>query len=512
MLQNVKLPQLNSKQTEWLFYLSLVMLSMFAFLLLGERGYVLFDDSGSYININANMEGVMPLYPLFLHGNRLLFGENNYLYVVVIEQAVLASVCVIAFIRVVKNQFGLKYWEAYVCYILALLPFTTDMPEAMTTHEIVTEGIAYAGFYLFMAALLKAVWRKSWKWIGIMYIVTLVLSLVRPQLQILFGVCGIVFIYIAVFQPHTDGKRKRYLLRFLCGLAGCIVIALTGILCISRISSGYQQIKAERRREQQQQEIQSRQETQPQESEKDSTAKPIFTTNQYISLIFSRGMYEADYEDYLLFEDEQIRNLYLDLYPRIDRTQRRYAYAQPGLWMWRDIVGGIGSLGKQCFYAQNNYYNENYPELVYSSSYSAVRNNNQLIMGLTLLKAHFGRFLYHTVMMLPQAFICTVFFQIERIYLLCHLVTLFLYLSAIALMIWAYKDKRIDRVYGEFMTFVLGVNVFMVLIISLVFFGQQRYLVYNFGIFYIIYFLLLLQLWKVYGKNWLSIWLRKRKS
>lgn len=500
MLINDKIPRLSDRQSEWLFYISLVILSLFAFLFVGELGYVLFDDSGSYMNIYANMEGIMPIYPLFLHANKLLFGESGYLYPVVVEQAVLASVSVILFISVIKNQFGLRYWEAYVCYALALLPFTTDMPEAMTTHEILTEGIAYAVFYLFAAALMRAVWDRSLKWLGILYFVTLVLALIRSQLQILFGVCGVICIYVIV---RRKGNKKNLYLRLTCGLAGCMIIALTGVWCSGRISGRFQQIKVERSKEQET-EVQLQEKMQSQENvqEKEKKAvKPTFTTSQYVSLIFSRGMYEADYEDYLLFEEEQVRDLYLELYPYIDKAQCRYSYASPGLWMWKDIVGGIGSVGVKCFYVQNNYYNEKYPELVYSNNYSAVRNKNQLTMGLTLIRAHFGRFLYHTVMMLPQAFICTVFFQIEQIYLLCHLITLFLYLSALALMVWAYKDRKVSDSFGELMCSVLGTNLVMIIVISLVFFGQQRYLVYNFGIFYIAYFLLLMQLWKLYGHN-----------
>lgn len=232
--------------------------------------------------------------------------------------------------------------------------------------------------------------------------------------------------------------------------------------------------------------------------------------SQYTSLIFSRGMYEADYEDYQLFEDDQMRELYLYLYEAADQSKRRYVYASPGLWMWKDIVDGIGSVGVECFYAQNDYY-EDRPEISQSNDYEAIRNANQLTIGITLIKAHWGRLLYHTLILLPQAFICTVFFQIESIYLLCHIVTLFLYLSALVLMIWAYADKKVDRAYAEFMSAVLGTNLVMILIISLVFFGQQRYLVYNFGIFYVIYFLLILQFWKIYGKNWLMKWISRRK-
>lgn len=504
----------GGRKKEWLFYGSLVLLSIFVFLLLGESGYVLFDDSPSYMNFYANMEGVMPIYPFFLHGNKLLFGEERYLYAVIVEQAVIASICVILFTGMIKKRFRLKYWEAYVCYGLTLMPFTTNMPEAMTTHEILTEGLAYAVFYLFMAALMFAVWDKSFKWLGVSCLAALFLSLIRSQLQILFGVCGVICIYIVLLCRSNIGMKKWFL-RILCGLAGCMIISLAGVVCVGKISSAYQQFKDEARKEQQ--EITKQQEAQEQPKQQESLGteredkiekkKPELQTSQYVSLIFSRGMYEADAEDYLLFEDEMVRELYLVLYPFVDREQCRYVYAAPGLWMWKDIVGGIGSVGRKCFYVQNEFYQNNYPELAYSGAYSTVRNNNQIQIGLTLIKAHFGRFLYHTAMLLPQAFICTVFFQIKQIYLLCHLVTLFLYLSAAVLMIWAYRDKKVGRPYGELMCAVLGTNLVMVLVISLVFFGQQRYLVYNFGIFYIAYFLLFMQLWKLYGRELLlRIW------
>ncbi|MDE7131158.1 MAG: hypothetical protein K2O65_05105 [Lachnospiraceae bacterium] len=515
MSKSSKLTQWDGKQKEWMFFISLLIFSLFIFMIPGESGYVLFDDSSSYMNLYANMEGVMPGYPLFLHGNKLMFGEENYLYAVVLEQAVLATVCVIAFIAFIKKKFRLKYWEAYVCYALALLPFTTNMPDSMTTHEIVTEGVAYALFYLFMAALLQTVWNKSFKWLIILCGMTLFLSLIRSQMQILFGACGVVCIYIAVLKPgKSDGKNGRRLLRFLGGMVCCMVIGLAGIWAVGKVSTAFQNMKAEVRREEQKNAQRAKSDASSDSEnaqEQKKPAKPVITTSQYVTLILSRGLYESDYEDHLLFEDEQVRDLYLFIYPRLDKAQNRYVYARPGLWMWKDIVGGIGRIGEQCYHNQNSFYSENYPELVYSSNYSSVRNANQVKIGVTLIKVHFGRFLYHTLMLLPQAFICTVFFQIERIYLLCHLVTLFLYLFAMALMIWAYKDKKVENTYGEFMCSVLGTNLILILVISLVFFGQQRYLVYNFGTFYISGFLLFMKLWRLYLRDLaVQVWGRIR--
>ncbi len=64
------------------------------------------------------------------------------------------------------------------------------------------------------------------------------------------------------------------------------------------------------------------------------------------------------------------------------------------------------------------------------------------------------------------------------------------------------------------MALVLGTNVVMIVLISVVFFGQQRYLVYNFGIFYIVYYLLLRELWNIrirqQVKKWVAV--KKRKD
>ena len=527
MLEKIKGIQLNRKQADALFYVSLVMLGLFLFLFVGSREPVLFDDSGAYLTIDR-IEGVMPVYPLFLLFNQYLFGNDCYLRVVIVEQAVLAVLCILLFVKTIKDNFTLKYWEAYLVFALSLIPFTTDLPQAMSTQEILTEGIAYALFYVWVIMLLKAVWTKRYTWLAGAFGMTLLLSMVRSQLQILFGVCGVIFLYLVCRGRKHNGRFYR-LLRAVAGLVGCMMIMLVGVMMVSRIASGYKSmirnndkfyafaLKIQQPSEYEdyleEQELLA---TQPKEEltwnmgeidwhdapEGKLVTRP-FASSQYVSLIFSRGIYEADIEDADLFEDEILRGLFLELYEAVDAEKQRYAYAQEGLWMWKDIVGGIGMAGKTCLGVPSEYYVTYYPDIILSDDFSNIRNAHLQEIGSTLLKVHFGRFVYHTLMLLPSAFICTVFFQIAPIYGLCHLVTLFLYVSALALMIWAYVDKKVQNKYAEFMALVLGTNMVMVLIISLVFFGQQRYLVYNFGIFYVAYGLLLQQLWKCRIRDWI---------
>jgi hypothetical protein len=299
------------------------------------------------------------------------------------------------------------------------------------------------------------------------------------------------------------------------GAAGCVLIMLLGVLLVSRLAAGYKSVIKSHgdyyvfalrlMKPADYEEYLEDQETLagPEEDipwnvgEIDWKNVPeeklilrSFATSQYVSLIFSRGIYEADREDAELFEDELLKELFVELYEAVDAEEQRYVYAQPGLWMWKDIVGGIGMAGKTCLAVPSEYYVAYHQEIMRADDFGEIRNRHLTTIGITLLKAHFGRFLYHTLMLLPSAFICTVFFQIAPIYGLCHLITLFLYVTAIALMIWGYRDKSVDNKYAQFMAAVLVTNAVMVVMISVVFFGQQRYLVYNFGIFYVAYGLL----------------------
>lgn len=545
MRNMLRFSQLNQKRKEIAFYLSLAVI-LLCFFILGRGNYVICDDTVYYLRVVSNSEGVVPVYPLFLLINELIFGAG-YLNAVVAEQALLAVVCISITVRVFMKRFALPYWQGYLIAAFAVLPFTMNLPVSMTTQEILTEGIGYAVFYLFMAALFKAVWDKSLLWLGVMWGVALFLSLVRSQLQILFVICWVICIYVFALRNRPE-KTGGKIVRLLAGTVIGALVCMIGIVCSMKINNCYRglvrqdnaftqlavRVQKNFQSDMQEDPVARAQSEKAAESEETAVTEEAvdagenanteeqsmepeqpYKTSQYVTLIFSRGMYEADYEDYKLFEDELLQELFLALYEGADSNGSRYAYAKPGLWMWRDVSAGIGQVGIDCFVVQNDFYGSVHPQIGQDVRYSDIRNENQIKIGIALLKEHFGRFLYHTLVMLPQGFICTVFFQIAPIYFLCHMVTLFLYVSALGLMIWAYKNRNVENGYGETMCAVLCTNLVMVVVISLVFFGQQRYLVYSFGLFYIAYFLILMQLWKQYGGMFLEkmkAWKKRKKS
>lgn len=498
-------------RTKYGFLLLLFIFLSAFFLIAGRSGAVMFDDSGSYMRIRWQ-EGVMPVYQLLLLFNQWLFGDTLFLWAVVIEQTFLAVFSILILEETVRKQFGLLPVEGFLICIPALYPYTIEMPMAVMTQAVLTEGISYSLFYLFLILLLKTVWRKSYGWFCGAFCMTLFLAATRPQLQMLFGVCGVIFLYL-VYMRGKKINRKKKAACLLLGFAGGLTAGLCGMILFSGIVRGYRTVmqndhpfyqfglQVQQPEEYRRLQEKKQQQTKPEGETGRVEEKPLvdkgYGGSQYVTLIFSRGMYEADYEDAALFEDSVIKGLYLALYETVDAEKLRYDYAEEGLWMWKDVVGGIGKIGTVCDRVPSEYYVQYAPEIIKSQEYSDIRLSSLRQIGLTLIRAHFGRFLFHTLVMLPQAFISTVFFQFAPLYMLCHLITAFLYLSALALMIWGYWDVRARKEEAEMMALVLGTNLVTVAVISLVFFGQQRYLVYTFGPFYIALYLLFRQLWRL---------------
>ena len=203
--------------------------------------------------------------------------------------------------------------------------------------------------------------------------------------------------------------------------------------------------------------------------------------------------------DYLLFEDEEVQKQFLYVFDIVDKLKYRYPYADSGLWGWQHISNSLGGMGKYCFDGLNQYFADYYNTTIVYFQYQCTAQAFRTI-GMKLLLNHFGSFVVHTIRLMIPAFIFTVFFQKEQFYLLCHLITLFLYVSAIGLTVWCFANKKADSKCAEFMLMVLAHNFIIVTAISLVFIGLQRYLVYAFGIFYVAYCLLLKEVWKCYGK------------
>lgn len=452
-------------------------------------------DSAFYLN--PRREGVMPVYPLFIFAVKCIFGENLYLDAVVVIQSVLAAVCTMVFVLYLQEQFQLKFIETILLYVASMLPFSIYLPEVGITHQILTEGLAYAFFYLYFILLLQYVFTQKIRWLLSATAMAAFMELIRSQMLFLLGVTAAVFVCVEFVKSGKD-KISRRIIR--TG-ANCVVGVIGILVMISLvykiygwywihqvpvIENSYQKMVASQTESQESITVEDemQQEKSLAESELNvtsSSAENYDTMSQFTTLIIIRGIYEIDEDDIELFDSPEMKEIFQRVFNAVDAKQSRYVYARQDLYMWKDLVKD--KIPYVVIEHVNAYLGE-HPEVGI--------NNVQICreLGMKALIHHFDRYLYHSFRMMISGFISSVFFQIERIYLLCHFITLLLYLIAAAGIIYCLK-KGGNRKVAAFAITTLGYIFLMVVTINLVFMGLQRYMVYAMGIFYCSQYLLM---------------------
>lgn len=515
--------------------LILAVMGILFYLVLGQEWIAIEDDTPFYLN--PRREGVMPVYPLFLFVAKCIFGENLYLDAVVVMQSVLAIVCTMVFVLYLQRQFQLKFIETVLLYVACMLPFSIYLPEAGITHQIMTEGLSYAFFYLYFLLLLQYVFTRKIRWIAAATAMAGFMELIRSQMIFLLGVTAAVFVCVEFVKGNKD-KIGRRIVRT---AADCVIGVVGILLVVSMVykiygwyyihqlpvienwkpktvagQAGISEAAGEGNDEsggvqsiangepganagQQSADTEQAQDTVQQEENKITYAENNSSFSQFTALVITRGIYEIDEDDIELFDSPEMKEIFQRVFDAVDAEQYRYVYARQDLYMWQDLVKDKIPL---VVFGQVGVYLRDNPD---------VQMNNVKIcqeLGLKILLHHFDRYLYHSFRMMVSGFISSVFFQIERIYLLCHFITLLLYLTAAAGIIYCLK-KGGNRKVAAFALTALAYIFLMVTVTNLVFLGLQRYMVYAMGIFYCSLYLLAREAVLITAEG--SEWIKKIK-
>lgn len=475
------------KMEKWAVAVMLVLGVLFYFV--PGKWISLESDSVAYLYARGR-EGVLPGYPVFLSFFQTLLGEENFLSGVVVAQSVLAIMCTFVFVKVLQGQFWLRGWECILLYIATMLPFSIYLPESGITHQIMTEGITYAIFYLYFIMILKSVWTLKLRWYGGSLFVAFVLGMIRSQMLFLQATCFLLLLWM-VWEKGEKGFWRRTAKLSVAVIVGILVAVASYKLIYTIVIYDNQRVIEEVKEEEQE-------EKEAQEIEDmGGTPENVYivrmeqgeTPSQFNSLIISRGFFEADREDVSLFKDEMMQDIFLKTYELADESGHLYQYAKSGLYMWEDLVyDGMTRFVGQAIAS----YDEENPGVRTRDSASITRE-----LGVRVLLKHFDRYLYHVIRLMLPSFIASVFFQIKPIYLLCHFVAMFIYFFAIISSMWLEKRDGDKKVIEYTLTVVLFLIV-MVTILNLVFIGLQRYVVYGMGIFYCAMYLQLKEIYRLY--------------
>ncbi len=427
-------------------------LGILYFFLLGQSGVILDKDSYYYLNFESS-RGLTPVYSYFIHLCKLIFPAETYLEWVVIIQGTFAIICCMYLALQIQKEFGLHLWEGIFVYVLSFGMYATTLPEYVYTHAVMTESLSFSFFYLWFVCIMKGLFHYNHKIILKASVLSVLLALIRLQMGFLFGFCILAFFYAAVKGKKGQWSSKKMWI----GGLGAAVIALAALWKLD-------------------------------------TAAVL--ERNVANLMFGKVLYVAQEEDAELFEDAQTKQLFTEMLQKIDERRLRFCYAREGLWKWKDLKNSdrVSRTGSRVLrqYLDDEHFIEMRARII-----------------MPLFKRHFAEYVALLFLLFPECLICSIFIQKESFYLLCYIITFFLYFSAIGLLLWSGKKKEKQRIYPLFMGLVLLILTANIFVTNIIMYGLQRYLAYTFGLFYIGYFLMLKYLFGDIIKAWLQKWRKK---
>ena len=482
----------NSARMNSLFLLGA---SLLYFCFAGQTGYIAMDDTSSFILPNIS-EGVMPGYSFLLNLLHVIFGEQ-YLQIASYLQGILASVCVTIFVRYLVRQFALKTWEGYILWLAALLPYSIEMPRYVITHVIYTEAITYSLYYIYFIMLLNLVYRLRKQDLLIVFGMSVFMALIRSQLLLLLVVWGVFSFYYFIKKENKKWKAIiKASLNMIVGVVfGVILVYSISGLYARTIGQSFTRFYANQEAQTGAvdvltPELEAGIQMAAGETEAASTEKAVSAlengTSQFGSALIVRGFFEAEETDVKYYKSDEMKEIFARLYARC--SQKGYLYTEVGhdLRMWEEM--GRDYIFREAGDVLREYYLETGMELPQAERAAWFRDA-KIKLAVTEICVHPIRFLYHCIRLMIPGFISCIFFNIFSIYLACHLIALFLYGSAFGMACYAIKKLPCVK-EGEMMITSILCCIIFVAVTNVVFYGMQRYFLYQMGVFYCAYYIL----------------------
>lgn len=442
---------------------------------------ILLPDSPSYLAGHLS-EGIVPVYPLFICLNRLIFPQDIYMQIIVLEQIGIATACMVCVILFIKRNIGLNWFETYICLVFSLIPYTVFMPEGMTSGHIVTEALAYPLFYMMMMLVLKGIWNNKSACIIAADVIAIIMSLTRTQLQLTLLIpAGALF--LLWMRGAASRERSVKFKRLVSGIfIACGIFAISYVAC--RQSNLILQralfLSAEAADAKEKSSING---DGAQEAGNGglsgNTEGPVSANSgnydsQFSTVIFTKVMIAADKDDSYLFEDSGMRQLYTYIYDRLEDDGLILSSMEKNLLIGDAIQGSLVSIPGVC----SGYivaFDEENPDLAMDV------NTAKGKIASALLKAHPFKWMLSGILQFPSGLISTVFVHRRNMYWISYLATIALYALAVGMCVMRRNDaKRMELMLGA-----IFVNLLLVAATSMVFVSLKRYVNYGAGLFYI---------------------------
>lgn len=440
----------QKKEKAFSLFMLLVSLAFYLFFAFYD-GAVICVDSPSYISMSISRE---PFYPMFLAFFRWIFssmGNDFYLIAAIFAQSILAALSCWSLALFLTRQLSVSRLFSlgllFIPMAVSLLCRFAARRGSMYSNSILTEGITISLYLLFFRYLLAYVTSHTRKSLAACCILSFVLISTRKQMAISLALL-LVCICIVSFARKSYGKGLIY--AFLCAL--CILFSVTVL------DLGYNFVLRGK-------------------MVKHSSDTRFITTMAF---------YTAERRDADYIKDEDIRNLFLEIYDVCEENGFLKHSAGSG-WLNRVSHFGdhydhiqidtmwplVNDFAKERWGSSITDLNENADKVMDIINQSLIPHNIPKIIATFA-----DNFLSGLVTTVAQRNSLLIWYS------------LFVYVFYLLLLFYHMKKKE-----SPFIILLSSLTLLSILLnvglVSLVIFCQTRYTIYNMALFYISLLLML---------------------
>lgn len=398
------------------------------------------------------------LYPLFIKMCRIIFGESRYIASISIFQSFLAMTSIILLTKLIMKEYDLGYTISLIIYFILYLPFTFTLPEAPVTHYIFTEGISITLFYFSFYILLYLLKRISWCRLISLLVIDYMLFLTRPQLIII----PITELFILTMKDiYTKRMSKKRIFRCLISL----IMVATIILCMYISLGLLSDIIYDKAME-----------------------------NQLIDSISGKIICTMSDDNANDIEDRD-KDICKAIY---DFANERGTLEEgfPKSWLeYEEIHVSINTNLRDYEQVVWDCIEENHPEY---GSEAAYRARNRVLS--RLLSVNRGRYMGIIFRLMPSSMVASIFVQPHNYRLLCYMITLVIYMISAGIMMYT-LIIGLDEKYRYPHIATLTIIVINSLFCNITLYGQQRYVIYCMGLFYVTMMIALIGCYRNYKEK-----------
>lgn len=433
-------------------YTILVISELFYLIFAFADGYNLYLDSQSYIKMHEMRE---PLYPSLIALFRNLFGQNGgdgYLLFVVIFQAILIGYVVYNVTKYLSREFKLNDFGTFAVFLIfisvSLMNRFVAKRGAMYSNSIMSEGIAYPLYILFIRYCFEYIYTYRKRPLFVATIISFLLVSTRKQMYVTLVLIIISILYVMI-------KNKSYKETLLSLVISCLVVVGGAKLFDYVYIRSVFGVNATH------------------------TSDSRFVT----TMIF----YTSDREDVKYIEDPVVKDLFLDVYDTCDEKGYLKSNMEDGTW-----------------YERISHFSRVYDNIQLRTMWAKMQEvatdkvgNSGIEMELLvdeynseLISCLLPRLLPSILVTFVDSFIYGLLVTVSAEKQILMPVAAVIYLLYIVLLGYALKKNGLNK-YSVFGIFVLVAVLANIGLVSLVIFCQTRYTIYNMALFYVAGFLML---------------------